>query len=77
MEEPGVFPYEAAEVAMQAVKEGLSRIDMTHEEVFRQAEEDIKYSRNITDMMLKNNYIKSPPQEMLQEIYNWTISRVN
>ncbi|MDX9802217.1 MAG: NADP-dependent malic enzyme [Spirochaetia bacterium] len=76
MEEPGVFPYEAAEVAMQAVKEGLARIEMTHDEVFKKAEEDIKYSRSITDLMIKNNYIKTPPIEMLQEVFDWTIKEI-
>ena len=76
MEEPGVFPYEAAEVAMQAVKEGLARIELTREEVYKMAEEDIQYSRNVTDMMMKNNFIKSPPQEMLQEAFEWAMSQV-
>jgi malate dehydrogenase (oxaloacetate-decarboxylating) len=75
MEEPGVFPFEAAEVAMQAVKEGLSRLSMTHEEVFRKAEEDIRSSREITDMMIKNNYIKTPPGEMLQEAFEWALKQ--
>lgn len=73
MQEPGVFPFEAAEVAMQAVKEGLSRVDMSHEEVFKKTEEDIKYARSITEMMIKENYIKSPPEKMLQEVFDWTL----
>ena len=56
MEEPGVFPYEAAEVAMQAVKEGLARIELTREEVYKMAEEDIQYSRNVTDMMMEKQF---------------------
>ncbi|MCP5515344.1 MAG: NADP-dependent malic enzyme [Spirochaetales bacterium] len=76
MEEPGVFPFEAAEVAVQAVKEGLSSVKLTHEEVFRQAEEDIKYSRSITEMMIKNSYIQTPPVDMLQEVFDWTIGNI-
>ena len=76
MEEPGVFPYEAAEVAMQAVKEGLARIELTREEVYKMAEEDIQYSRNVTDMMMEKDFIKSPPQEMLQEAFEWAMSQV-
>ncbi len=76
MEEPGVFPYEAAEVAMQAVKEGLARVIMSREEVFKKADKDILYSREITEMMIKNNFIKSPPQEMLQAAFDFTISQI-
>ena len=76
MEEPGVFPYEAAEVAMQAIKEGLARITMTHEEAFKKTDEDIHYSRELVDMMIKNSFIKSPPQEMLQAAFDFTISQI-
>jgi malate dehydrogenase (oxaloacetate-decarboxylating) len=76
MEEPGVFPFVAAAVAMQAIKEGLARIEMTHEEVFKKAQEDIENSRNITDMMQEKNIIKSPPQEMLQDAFEWALGQV-
>ena len=76
MEEPGVFPYEAAEVAMQAVKEGLARIELTWEEVYKKAEEDIQYSRNITDMMIEEDFIKTPPQEILQKAFEWAVNQV-
>ena len=76
MDEPGVFAYEAAEVAMQAVKEGLSRVDMSREEVFRKAEEDIRYSRDLTMMMQKMDFIKEPPQQMLQDSFEWALRKV-
>jgi len=76
MEEPGVFPFVAAAVAMQAIKEGLARIEMTHEEVFKKAQEDIENSRNITDMMQEKNIIKTPPQEMLQDVFEWALDQV-
>lgn len=76
MEEPGVFPYEASEVAMQAAKEGLARVDLNRNEVFRKAEEDIKYSRDLTLMMQKMDFIKEPPQQMLQEAFEWALREV-
>ena len=76
MEEPGVFPHEASEVAVQAVKEGLARVDLSPNEVFRRAEEDIKYSRDLTLMMQKMDFIKEPPQQMLQEAFEWAIREV-
>ena len=35
MSESGVFPYVAAEVAMQAQKEGWARLQLTKEEVYK------------------------------------------
>jgi len=34
MNETGFFPYEAADVAMQAIKDGVARVKMTREEAF-------------------------------------------
>jgi len=69
MEEPGVFPYEAADVAMQAIEEGLARVKMTREEVFKKAEEDISYSRNLVESMEKGGYIKKVPIEMINTAF--------
>jgi malate dehydrogenase (oxaloacetate-decarboxylating) len=75
MEEPGVFPHEAAEVAMQAVKEGLAREIISREEVFKKADEDIRYSREVTELMIKNGFIKEVPQEMIQEAFDETMKK--
>jgi malate dehydrogenase (oxaloacetate-decarboxylating) len=69
MEEPGVFPYEAADVAMQAIEEGLARVIMTRDEVFKKAEEDISYSRNLVESMEKGGYIKKVPIEMINTAF--------
>ncbi|MFH1004672.1 MAG: NADP-dependent malic enzyme [Bacteroidota bacterium] len=76
MQEPGVFPHEAADVAMQAIKDGVARLTMTHEEAYKKAEEDIKYSRDMTHTMVKQGFIAAPPQEMLQEAVEWAINEV-
>ena len=39
MEEASVFPQEAADVAMQAIKDGVARINITWEEAFQKATE--------------------------------------
>ncbi len=69
MNETGVFPHEAADVAVQAMNEGLARVSMTRNEVYRIAEQDIMEARAITDLMLKNSFIKEPPQQMLQDAF--------
>ncbi len=76
MEEPGVFPYEAADVAMQAIEEGLARVKMTREEVFKKAEEDISYSRNLVESMEKGGYIKKVPIEMINTAFEEAIQLI-
>jgi malate dehydrogenase (oxaloacetate-decarboxylating) len=70
MEEPGVFPFEAADVAMKAIEEGLARVEMTREEVFAKATEDITYARDLVDSMNKEGYIKKAPQEMIDKAFD-------
>ena len=75
MDEPGVFPYEAAEVAAMAVKQGLARIEMSKEEVYAKAERDIKEARDLTDTLLTEGYIKQPPEEMLEDAYTYALEQ--
>ncbi len=76
MDEIGVFPHEAADVAMQAIKDGVARFDVTHEEAYKIAERDIAYSRGMTDCLMKNDFIPEPPQEMLVDALDWAIKQV-
>ena len=77
MDEAGVFPHEAADVAMQAIKDGVARIEMTRQEAYDKAEEDIQYSRSMAKSLLDEGFIKHPPQDMLQEAMDWAISQVS
>jgi malate dehydrogenase (oxaloacetate-decarboxylating) len=77
MDEAGVFPQEAADVAMQAIKEGLARVEMSREGAFAKAEDDIKYARELVKLLIDEHFIKQPPQEMLQEALEWTIREVS
>lgn len=76
MDEPGVFPHEAADVAMQAIKDGVARKIMTREEAYKQAEEEIKAAREMTQLLIREGYIQQPPQKMVQEAFDWAISQV-
>lgn len=76
MNEAGVFPEEAADVAMQAIKDGVARVKITREEAFAKADADIKEARAMTQCLVDNNYIKQPPQEMLQAALDWAIKQV-
>ena len=76
MDEAGVFAVEAADVAMQAIKDGVARVEMTWDEAFQKAKADIDYSRGMTKLVMDNGYIDTPPNDMLQEAIEWAIDKV-
>ncbi len=76
MDEPNVFPHEAADVAMQAVDEGLARVSLTREEAFAQAAHDITQARAMIEHLITAQFIEQPPQSMLQEALEWAIGQV-
>lgn len=77
MNEASVFPEEAADVAMQAIKDGVARVHITREEAFSKAEKDIKEARAMAQTLVDNNFIQKPPQEMLQEALDWAVQQVS
>ncbi len=76
MDEAGVFSFEAADVAMQAIKDGVARIEMTYDKAYAKAEKDIQYSRGLTKSLIDNKFIKQPPKEMLQKALDFAIDEV-
>ncbi|MBU4487285.1 MAG: NADP-dependent malic enzyme [Candidatus Delongbacteria bacterium] len=76
MSEATVFPVEAADVAMQAIKDGVARINMTWDEAFAKAKTDIEYSRNMTQSLMDTGFIKTPEDSMLQEALDWAVGQV-
>lgn len=77
MDEAEVFPKEAADVAMQAIKDGVARIQISYEEAFNKAKQDIEYSRSMTKMLNEKGFIEQPPQQMIQEALDWAIKQVS
>ncbi len=76
MDENDVFPQEAADVAMQAIKDGVARVKMTWEEAFEAAKKDIDYSRGLTQHLMDENYIETPPQALLDEALSKAVEEV-
>ncbi len=76
MDETEVFPQEAADVAMQAIKDGVARRHLSHEEVFNIAKNDIQEARDTMKLLMEQGMIKQPPLEMLEEVLTWTISQI-
>jgi malate dehydrogenase (oxaloacetate-decarboxylating) len=76
MSEWDIFPQEAADVAVQAVKDGVARHILTEKEVFEIAERDIKESRQMIDHLQENNFIKKPPVELLEKALKRTLELI-
>lgn len=76
MDEADVFPHEAADVAMQAIADGVARVKMTRQEVYEIAKKDILHARNMTDELIHSGYIQEPPLEMIQKAMEWAINQI-
>jgi malate dehydrogenase (oxaloacetate-decarboxylating) len=77
MDEASVFPEEAADVAMQAIKDGVARIELSRQQAFDTAAADIKGSRDMISHLTETGFIKNPPQEMLDKALEWAIKQVS
>lgn len=76
MEETEVFAQEAADVAVQAVKEGVARINLSWQEAYDRARADIAAARSVVVDMEKMGHIKEPPAEMLEKALKDAIETV-
>jgi malate dehydrogenase (oxaloacetate-decarboxylating) len=66
MEETEVFAQEAADVAVQAIDEGVARITLSRDEVYSRASADIHAARALVEDLKKTGHIKEPPAELLE-----------
>jgi malate dehydrogenase (oxaloacetate-decarboxylating) len=76
MEEASVFPHEAADVAMQAIKDGVARINMTWEQAFQKAKKDIEHARGLTRTLMDKGFIEEPPAAMIKNALAYAIEQV-
>ena len=76
MDEPQTFPAVAKAVAMQAIEDGVARVEMTGDEVYAQAKKEIDESRNLTQHLMDNNFIKEPTTEMIETCLEKAIAQV-
>lgn len=77
MDEAAVFPTESADVAMQAIKDGVARKIITRDEAFEWAKRDIEYSRTMAKTLIDEGYIKEPADALLQDALKWAIDQVS
>ncbi|OQY38753.1 MAG: malate dehydrogenase [Candidatus Cloacimonetes bacterium 4572_65] len=76
MSEAEVFPKEAADVAMQAIADGVANINLTYDEVFQKAKADIEDARGLMKLMMDNDHIKNPPKALLEDALKWSINKL-
>ena len=66
MDEAEVFACEAADVAEQAVLEGMAGTPLSREDAFARAAADIQASRDLCHRMMAAGNISPPPRELIQ-----------
>jgi malate dehydrogenase (oxaloacetate-decarboxylating) len=76
MEEPEVFPEEAAAVAEQAIAEGCARFPLTREQVLQRTRQDIARARGLTDLLIRERLIEPVPADVVQEAAEWARGQV-
>jgi malate dehydrogenase (oxaloacetate-decarboxylating) len=76
MEETEVFAVEAADVAQEAIKDGVARIRLSWDEVYGRARADIDAARALTADLMKLGHIKEPPAEILERALEAAVAAV-
>ena len=72
MDEENVFANEAADVAEQAVREGVAAQPLTRDEVFARAAADIRATRDLCHRMMSDGSINPPPRELIETALKYT-----
>jgi malate dehydrogenase (oxaloacetate-decarboxylating) len=76
MDETEVFAKEAADVAMQAVKDGVARVPKTWDEVYKKTLADIKEARDAMGLLMQEGFIREPGIDMLEEAVQKAVAAV-
>ena len=69
MDETEVFAHEAADVAMQAIKDGVARKNISRAAAFELAMADIKSARAALHALMDGGLIKTPPQDVINKVF--------
>ena len=75
MDETEVFPTEAADVAMAAVRDGVAREKVTWEGVYKRARADIMETRAVMSSLVEKGHMKEFPQKSIQKIFDEAVAR--
>lgn len=76
MKDSDVYAHEAADVAMQAIDEGLARVKMSWDEVYNKAKADQTEARKATELLMEKGFIKEPPEHIYKNALDYAIEKV-
>jgi len=76
MDETEVFAEEATAVAMEAMNNGVARINLTRDAVYETTLRDIKEARAIMDLLMKKEFIKKPDIKLLEDAFKKAVDSV-
>jgi malate dehydrogenase (oxaloacetate-decarboxylating) len=77
MQETEVFAKEAADVAMQAIKDGVARLNLTWDEVYQTTLTDIKEARGMIEVLQEKGFIKEPDISLLTAARDKAVAAVS
>ena len=63
-------------MARQAILDGVAQREATPEEVFQKADADIKDNREMMQLLMEREKIKTPPESMIDDALAATIQEV-
>jgi len=63
-----LFPKVAADVAMQAIKEGVALKNLTWHQVYEAAKSDIREAQELTNLLQENGYVKQIDESVIKEV---------
>jgi len=76
MDEVEVFPVVAAAVAMQAIKQGVARMEIDYDTILQTVKEDIDNARKMTNVLMDSEVIKTPPERLLNQAMAYAIKNI-
>lgn len=76
MDDVDVFPREAADVAAQAIQDGVALTPMDPEAVYQRAHRDIQNNRETVEILMEREKIKTPPKAMIDEAVAETVAEI-
>jgi malate dehydrogenase (oxaloacetate-decarboxylating) len=60
MDEWEIFPREAVAVGLKAIEQGVARLDIPKEELYKMAEKTIKKAREEVQLLMREKFIADP-----------------
>ncbi|MCX6828778.1 MAG: NADP-dependent malic enzyme [candidate division Zixibacteria bacterium] len=74
--EEDIYPTLAADVAMQAIKDGVARKEMGYDEIFARANKSIKEARSLINHLMQEDFIKKPPMDCIEKAVELAVAAV-